>query len=321
MSASPKPGSWIHSMKPITSSRATGSFIPDSPSSERARRFSQGRAAQHGEDRRRVGGGDRRADQHPFEHADAENPVWAASPARPAVGDLPDRRQRGGGAEDGADLRPARRQPALEEDEDEGDRPEGPGQFGVLEIDPPNPSSRRPGPEEEQQAGDAHRSASRAPTIPAASRAPATRIGSASCPAIGTLVERIRRLVEHAAVPRVPPATGAGTSSAHQRAAVDRGSGGRGGRRRRGEPISTGELVLTKARSSGDEDRRAADPAHRRARTWPWAIQAWLTVTEARPWPIPTGTRAGPPGRSRTSAEGDLHRLRPGDQDATRRGR
>ena len=28
-------------MKPITSSRATGSFIPDSPSSERARRFSR----------------------------------------------------------------------------------------------------------------------------------------------------------------------------------------------------------------------------------------------------------------------------------------
>ena len=28
-------------MKPITSSRATGSFIPDSPSSERASRFSR----------------------------------------------------------------------------------------------------------------------------------------------------------------------------------------------------------------------------------------------------------------------------------------
>ncbi len=28
-------------MKPMTSSRATGSFIPDSPSSERARRFSK----------------------------------------------------------------------------------------------------------------------------------------------------------------------------------------------------------------------------------------------------------------------------------------
>ena len=38
MSAAPKSGSWIHSMKPITSSTATGSLKPASPSSVRASR-------------------------------------------------------------------------------------------------------------------------------------------------------------------------------------------------------------------------------------------------------------------------------------------
>ena len=122
-------------MKPITSSSATGSFIPDSPSSERASRFS-------------------RVERRSTAKIAAESVAATAAPtsipsrvlrskihfaARPAIDggdDRADRRQRGRRAEHRADLRPARGQAALEEDQDEGDRPQRPGQLGVVELDP-----------------------------------------------------------------------------------------------------------------------------------------------------------------------------------------
>ena len=142
-------------MKPITSSSATGSFIPDSPSSERARRFS-------------------RVERRSTAKIAAESVAaiaaptiipsrtlrpkiqFAARPATAAVDDGADRRQRGGGAEHGADLRPARGQAALEEDQDEGDRAQRPGQLGVVELDPADPlgAGEHAEAEEEQQAGD-----------------------------------------------------------------------------------------------------------------------------------------------------------------------
>ena len=144
-------------MKPITSSRATGSFIPDSPSSERASRFS-------------------RVERRSTAKIAAESVAaiaaptiipssvlrskihFAASPATHGGDDGPDRRQRGRRAEHRADLRPARGQAALEEDQDQRDRAQRPGQLGVVELDPADPlrAGEHPQAEEEQQAGDAH---------------------------------------------------------------------------------------------------------------------------------------------------------------------
>ena len=124
---------------------------------ERARQaLFQGRAAQHGEDRRRVGGGDRGADDHPFEQAEAEDPV-GGEPRRAGGDRGADRRHRGGGAEHRADLPPAGGQAALEEDQDEGDRAQGAGQLDVVELDPADPlrAGQHAEAEEEQQAGDA----------------------------------------------------------------------------------------------------------------------------------------------------------------------
>ena len=156
MSAIPKPGSWIHSMKPITSSSATGSFIPDSPSSERASRFSsverRSTAKIAAESVAAIAG----ADDHPFEGAEVEDPASPRGRSTTAVIDGADGRQRGRGAEHRPDLRPAGGQAALEEDQDEGDRAQGAGQLGVVEVDPADPlrAGEHPEPEEEQQAGD-----------------------------------------------------------------------------------------------------------------------------------------------------------------------
>ena len=76
-------------MKPVTSSRATGSFIPDSPSSERASALAQGRAAQDGEDRGRVGGGDRGADDQSLRACRGRRARSAARPAITAVTTVP----------------------------------------------------------------------------------------------------------------------------------------------------------------------------------------------------------------------------------------
>ena len=62
----------MYSMKPSTSTIATGSLKPDSPSRMRASRRSQAGAAQHREDRGAVGGGHDRAQQQALEQREVE---------------------------------------------------------------------------------------------------------------------------------------------------------------------------------------------------------------------------------------------------------
>ncbi len=62
-------------MKPITSSRATGSFIPDSPSSERARRFSRVERRSTAKIAAESVAAIADADDHPFERAEVEDPL------------------------------------------------------------------------------------------------------------------------------------------------------------------------------------------------------------------------------------------------------
>jgi hypothetical protein len=119
--------------------------------------FLQGRVAQHGEDRGRVGGGDRGADDHPFQPGQPEDPFRRRAREerrrqRPQGG------ERGRRAEHRADLRPARREAALEEDQDQRDRPQRPRQVVVGEVDLADPFGARQHPEaeEEQQGGDPH---------------------------------------------------------------------------------------------------------------------------------------------------------------------
>ena len=123
---------------------------------ERARQpLLQGRAAQHGEDRGRVGGGDRGADDHPFQGADVEDQLRREAGDHGGE-DGADRRQRGRRAQHRPDLRPAGGQPALEEDQDQRDRAQRPRQLHVGELDAADPlrAGQHPEGEEEQQARD-----------------------------------------------------------------------------------------------------------------------------------------------------------------------
>ena len=144
-------------MKPITSSRATGSFIPDSPSSERASRFSRVERRSTA----KIAAESVAAIAAPTSIPSSvlrSKISFAARPATTAVSDGADRRQRGGRPEHRPDLRPARGQPALEEDQDQRDRPQRPRQLGVVELDPADPlrAGEHAEGEEEQQARDPH---------------------------------------------------------------------------------------------------------------------------------------------------------------------
>ena len=118
-------------------------------------RLLERRAAQHGEDRGRVGGGDGGAGQHPFEGPEAEDPL-RRQPGDDRGDHRADGRQRCRGSQHRADLRPAGGEAALEQDQDEGDRPQGARELGVVEVDPADPlrAGEHPEPEEQQQAGD-----------------------------------------------------------------------------------------------------------------------------------------------------------------------
>ena len=157
MSASPKAGSWIHSMNPITSSSATGSFIPDSPSSERASRFST-------VERRRTA--KIAAESVAATAAPTSIPSssvrskmnFAASAGDQRRQQRAEGRQRGGRAQHRPDLAPAGGQPALEQDQDQRHGAQRPRQLGVVEFDPADPfrAGQHAEAEEEQQARDPH---------------------------------------------------------------------------------------------------------------------------------------------------------------------
>ena len=185
MSARPKPGCWIHSMKPITSSRATGSFIPDSPSSERASRFF-------------------RVERRSTAKIAAESVAaiaaptiipsstlmpkiqWAASPAAQAVIAVPIVAIEAAVPSTGRiSDQPAVRPPS-KRIRTRAIVPRVRASSTSSNSIPPMPSepASMPSPRKSSRPGMRMRSASRAPRMPAASRAPATRISSASCPPI-----------------------------------------------------------------------------------------------------------------------------------------
>src|ERR1044072_3083447 len=198
-------------MNPITSSGATGSFIPDSPSSERASRFS-------------------RVERRSTAKIAAESVAaiaaptsipssvlrpkisLAPSPATPARTTVPTvARQRGRRAQHGADLRPAGGEPALEEDQHQRDSAQGPCQLGVVELDPPEAlrADQHAQAEEEQQSRDAH---------PVGQQRPADaggQQGAGEENQLGVVLTHRRTLGTlvdsgEAGLPRLPPAGGGG---------------------------------------------------------------------------------------------------------------
>ena len=143
-------------MNPVTSSSATGSFMPDSPSSARA----SGRRRREPRRTAKIAALSVAATAEPIDQPLERREV--EEPGRDDAGDHggdhgADRRQRDRGPEHRADLAPAGGQPALEQDQDQADRPQGPGQLGVVELDPADPlgADQHPEAEEEEQAGDA----------------------------------------------------------------------------------------------------------------------------------------------------------------------
>ena len=113
----------------------------------------QRRSAQQGEDRRAVGRGEHGADEQAFEERQVEDH------RRGVAGDQRrDQRADGGqgqrGPQDGPDLAEARAEPALVQDEREGDDPDRLGELVVVEVDPAEPvgADRHADPEEQHEA-------------------------------------------------------------------------------------------------------------------------------------------------------------------------
>ena len=142
-------------MKPTTSSSATGSFIPDSPSSERASlrsRFDPRSTA-------KIAALSVAAMAEPMiipSRRLRSNSQVATTPEMSGRDDRPDGRQRDRRAQDRADLPPAGGQPTLEEDQHQADRAQRLRQLGVVELDAADPlgAGEHPEAEEQQQAGD-----------------------------------------------------------------------------------------------------------------------------------------------------------------------
>ena len=312
-------------MKPITSSSATGSFIPDSPSSERASRFS-------------------RVERRSTAKIAAESVAAIAAPtsipsrvlrskihfaARPAIdgGDhRADRRQRGRGAEHRADLRPAGGQPALEEDQDQRDRAQRPGQLGVVELDPADSlrAGEHPEAEEEQQARDAHPVGEQRADDARGEQA-RRRSGSARRRVRPSADPRTRQTFSSIAASRASSSSAepaSGTSSApFVRAAVDeveQAEEDAGGERE--ADLDPAELVGDQRHEvPGDEEGGAAEPAGGGA---PHLALRQAGLVEGH-----RGEVEAHPERDQQQAgavvaelvaEGELHQLRPGDQDDER---
>ena len=115
------------------------------------------RAAEDREDRGAVGAGDDRPDEHALQQREVEQPRGQ----QPADDRAQDRAEHGEGqrrAQDGPDLRPARGQAALEQDQRQRDDAHAAGQLVVAEVDPPDAvgPDRHPDPQEQQQARDPH---------------------------------------------------------------------------------------------------------------------------------------------------------------------
>ena len=116
----------------------------------------QGRLAQQREDRRAVGGGDDRAEQHPLERREIEQPRCREA-ADDRGAERSEDRKRERRAQDRPDLFVPRRQPALEQDQRQRHHPDRARQLVVVELDPAEPvgADRHADREEEQEAGQA----------------------------------------------------------------------------------------------------------------------------------------------------------------------
>ena len=287
---------------------------------ERARKpLLQRRAAQHGEDRGRVGRGDGGAGQHPFERPEPEDPL-RREPGHDRGDDGADGRQRRRGPEHRSDLRPAGGQASLEQDQDEGDRPQGAGELGIVELDPADPlrAGEHAEAEEQQQAGDpdpvgeeraddagGEQGAGDEDQLRVMLSHPMHYAPSSAAARLGLeLLGRSRQ--RHVLGSFVGPA-------------VDQEEERRGaGRRSSANPISTRRNSSEISGSTHHPMKKPAHPIQRAEarRTWPWATQAWLTVTEREVQPHPEGDQQqSAPVVGELLAEGELHQLRPGDQD------
>ena len=121
-------------MKPVTSSTATGSFSPDSPSRARASR----RRSFDPRSTAKIAAESVAAMAEPTISASSvprSNSQAAASAPMTAVSIVPTTASESGRLQHRPDLLPAGRQPTLEQDQHQADRPQGPGQLDVVELD------------------------------------------------------------------------------------------------------------------------------------------------------------------------------------------
>ena len=118
-----------------TTRMTTGASLkPDSASRTPVTRDGQRDLAQHGEDRRRVGRGDHRADDQRLPPVEPDQVVRGRRGDAHADRDA-DGRQHGGRRQRGFDLLPLRAQTALGQDHDQGGVADDLGQLGVVELD------------------------------------------------------------------------------------------------------------------------------------------------------------------------------------------
>ena len=172
-------------MKPITSSRATGSFIPDSPSSERASRFSRVERRSTA----KIAAESVAAIAAPtiIPSSTLRSKIqWAARPAITAVTTVPTVASEAAVPSTGRISDQPAVSPPSKRIRTRAIVPSVRASSASSNSIPPIPSepASMPRPRKSSSPGMRTRSASRAPRMPAASRPPAIRISSASCPPI-----------------------------------------------------------------------------------------------------------------------------------------
>ena len=172
-------------MNPITSSSATGSFIPDSPSSERARRFSRVERRSTA----KIAAESVAAIAAPtiIPSSRVRSKIsFAAKPAIAAVTRVPTVASEAAVPSTGRISDHPAVSPPSKRIRTSAIVPRVRASSALENSMPPIPSepASMPRPRKSSRPGIRTRSASSAPAIPAASKTPAIRISSASCPPI-----------------------------------------------------------------------------------------------------------------------------------------
>ena len=252
------------------------------------------RAAQHGEDRGAVGGGDRGADDQALEQTRL-NSQRRQRPVITAVTTVPIAGQRDRGPDHRADLAPAGGEPALEQDQDQADRAQRPRQLGVGEIDAADAPPSRSGSRGRGRAAGRGRGPGRRPSRPPGRRpsaGPATRISSrvARTDVSARLVGAGQRWPRSPRRPGRDPGLRRRARGARSQQA--RGQDERGAERSRPRSAAPRRAPGSGPRSGSRWRTPPSRPRPRRAR--PWASAAWLSVVAARYRPIPAVTSSSP---------------------------